>query len=105
MTREVWIGLVHVKPGSKTTCIGNRGGAFAATVVLAKDEQEFVARVEHFMAPMDLHVIEIEEVETLAARIREGKVEEELVELAKMLSDEEPVGVDTFDTYPAGEPS
>lgn len=101
----MWIGLVHVKPGSKTTCIGNRGGAYAATVALAEDEKEFAERVEQFMAPMDLHVLEIENVETLAARLRESEVEEELVEIAKTLSEDDPVGVDTLDTYPAEEPS
>jgi hypothetical protein len=103
--REVWIGLVHVKPGSKTTCIGDRGGAFAATVALAADEKEFGERVERFMAPMDLHVIQIENLERLAARLKVSEVEEELLELSKTLSEEDPVGVDTLDTYPAEAPS
>ncbi|HSD87331.1 MAG TPA: hypothetical protein VLB44_07440 [Kofleriaceae bacterium] len=74
-------------------------------MALAEDEKEFAERVEQFMAPMDLHVLEIENVETLAARLRESEVEEELVEIAKTLSEDDPVGVDTLDTYPAEEPS
>ena len=81
--RSAWIGLVHLKPGVACTTLGTAAGAYANPLAWASSAEEFKSAVEAYFLDEDLHVVEVEDVETLAERIGAGAPDPDLAASAR----------------------
>jgi hypothetical protein len=96
MTRVPWIGMVHVKPLVEGTILESAAGGFAITLAKVSSATEYVTFVERHMSEMRLAVIEIEDVERLAAR---QQLDPHFAQVAAMLTEERPVQIGSIDRY------
>jgi hypothetical protein len=81
--REPWIGLVTVRPAPGTDPWDGAPGAYAHGLALAEDAASHVAAVIEFYATEGFVVEEVEEVESLGDRLRDGHASREIVEVAE----------------------
>jgi hypothetical protein len=100
---EAWIGLAHVKPKSGNRALADALGAFVPAVGLAPSDIKFAEALAYLLEQRDFDVVEITEMDPLRVRIAQGKVDEELLELASTLSSETPIYLGTFHSYVSGQ--
>ena len=97
--KEAWIGLAHVRPKPGTNNLEGALGAFVPVLVLADCAEGFAAAAATCLDSYGFDVIEIEDIELFADRVRTQTVHEDIRKLAASLSPQQPVAVDTFQAY------
>ena len=101
--REVWIGLVEVRPVPGNAIFGSAPGAYSNALCLARSEDEYRFMVEVEFGKLGLEVMGFEDIEPLERRRGDRRlgddVPREVLELAGRLSDAAPVLYDTFYVY------
>ena len=98
--RQVFIGLAHVL-ANKTTVDVLKGskGAYVNILCLALNETEFLEEAMKVLNSIGLNLIDVEDIETLSERIKRHEVEDNLLGLAKQISEERKVMLGPFHTY------
>jgi hypothetical protein len=84
---------------SDASPLGSATGGFAAVLALAVSSDDFASVVDHYMTVNGMAVIEVEDVEPFAERMRTGAPDLELVKDANALSSAAPVLVGMIDSY------
>jgi hypothetical protein len=100
--REVWIGLVQVKPHPGSEDRFNGPGAYTNMLALATSLEDYIEKVTATADADQLAVIEIEDAEPLRTRMTEYEVSEEIVSLATLALGGAVVG-DNFFVYHSDE--
>ena len=85
--KDVWIGLTTVKERKGHKFFVNRpvSGGFAKALTRASNYQEFVRKVKTCLAELGLDLIEIEDVELIADRLETVEMEQEWLEMARLV--------------------
>ncbi len=97
--RQCWIGLAHVKPKVGNNLLEGALGAFVPILALAYGIDDYVAMTTIRLESYDFDVIEIKDIEPFVDRLRKLDVEDEIKALAKRLTDEDPIVMDSFQAY------
>ena len=96
----LWIAFVHVAPTDSSAPIAGAAGAYSNVVGAALDRDSFVRKLAKAAADLNLHLLEVEDVEQLSQRLRNWQVDPEIHELARDASTEPKViHFGTFHTY------
>jgi len=101
MVKEVWIGLIHIRPN-----IGNEilheiaGGAFVSVFILASSKFEYIDKVKAWTKELNLVFVEAEEVMTFNDRLHSNiGVSDEFIEMAKYVENTGKMRISKFDQY------
>lgn len=96
----LWIAFVHVAPSNLSAPIAGHKGAYANVVGAARDRESFIRRLAGAAADLNLHLLEVEDVEPLSERLHKWQVDPEIHDLARDASTEaEAVHFGTFHAY------
>ncbi len=99
--RQVWIGLVHVKPTSKDNkFFGEDEGAYATALAWALNSKDFRARVAREATRYSMRGIGAKEIEPFLQRRTKFTVERSIVRLAVDAKKMRCVRFGTFFAYP-----
>jgi hypothetical protein len=100
--RELWIGLVELKPLDREGF--GAAGAFTNIVTWATDQAEFRSKAESSAATMNLYVVDIEDEEPFAERIKKYSVADEIEDMVEQAeSNPDATVYGTFHRYPRDE--
>ncbi len=78
-SRELWIGLVEVRPESGDI-LGDAKGAFVHVVTWASDPEEYRRNADLVLGELGLFVVDVETPEPVAARRRKAATFDEELE-------------------------
>jgi hypothetical protein len=96
---DVWIGLVEVKPLPGNDLLDGDPGAFANTLTVAGDAEDFCTRAANFFRGEGFEVLGFEHVERLDDRVRDGAVPDEMLLLGEEARTTSNVRFDTYFRY------
>ena len=97
--RCVWFGRCEVRPLSNNTFIGDVRGAFINMLVWARSREEFIAKSVELFQAYGLDLLDSEEIEPITQRLRKVKMSEELIKIAKEVSELHGTRFGTVATY------
>lgn len=101
ISRDVWVGLVELRPQPGNAVFGRGAGAFANAITTAVNEAEYRALVSDFFARDGFEAFSFEDIEPLYIRQRSFEVPRKILELAARAAETGEVQFDTFRIYPA----
>jgi hypothetical protein len=91
---------LFIAPSNSSAPIAGETGAYSNVVGAALDRDSFVRRLADAAADLNLHLLEVEDVEQLSERLRNWHVDPEIHELARDASTEpKTIHFGTFHTY------
>ncbi|MDX6565780.1 MAG: hypothetical protein QOE10_1442 [Gaiellales bacterium] len=96
---DVWVGLVEVRPLSGNDLFEGDPGAFANTLTVAADADDFRTRAANFFRGKGFEVASFEAVERLEDRDLAGVLPEEMRRLGELADETSQVQFDTYFTY------
>ena len=99
MQRELWIGLVHLKPLDRKA--HDFAGAYTNVIAWAECVEGFERKAAEIAAELGFYVVEVEDAEPMKQRFADGSMPEEMEEMA-MRAERGPDAIvyDTFHCYP-----
>jgi hypothetical protein len=80
--KEIWIGMVEVRPSIDSSVIADADGAFVNVLTWASNSNEFRQKVGELMNDLRLHVTGIESAEPLTQRGPEESLDQEIRRVA-----------------------
>lgn len=80
-SREIWIGMVEVRP-LDTKLLGGVNGAFVNVLTWARDLEEFRRKARELMDHLHLEIVAIQSSEPLTNRGPEQQLDEEIARIA-----------------------
>jgi hypothetical protein len=80
--KQIWIGMVEVRPSVDSRVISEASGAFVNVLTWAIDSEEFRQKAGELMDDLRLQIVAIEKAEPLANRGAETQLEEEIARIA-----------------------
>ena len=98
-TFDVWIGLVEVRPLPGNELLDGDPGAFANTLTVAGDAEDFCTRAANFFRGEGFEVLGFENVERLDDRASDGALPDEMLLLGEQASESSEVHFDTYFRY------
>jgi hypothetical protein len=96
---EVWVALVEVRPLPGNRALEGDPGAFANTLSVAADADDFCTRAASFFRSRGFEVASFEEVERLEDRALDGALPEEMRRLGELAGETSEVQFDTYYAY------
>ena len=81
--REIWIGMVEVRPFADSKLISDADGAFVNVLTWAVDSDEFACKAGELMEYLHLQLVSIEGAEPLANRGLELELDEDIAAIAR----------------------
>jgi hypothetical protein len=78
---QIWIGLAQVVPMKGCRRFGNCKGAFVNIVAWAGSMDDFCRRVDNAVTDLDLKLLELEDCEPFARRIKHYGVADEILQM------------------------
>jgi hypothetical protein len=96
-----WTGIVHVSPRPGNDLLKGDLGAVVPVVGLADSESQFLSSLTGLFDKWQFDVVEIKDIEHCEEVESRIGVSEEIVNLAKNLTTNDPVGFGVFHTYRA----
>jgi hypothetical protein len=96
---DVWVGLVEVRPLPDNRMLAGDPGAFANTLSIAADADDFCTRAASFFRSRGFEVASFEAVERLADRALDGSLPEEMRRLGELAGETSEVQFDTYYAY------
>ena len=98
--KEVWIGLVRVRPRPKSDILEFDKGAYVNVLAFASNETDYLAQVKKALKQYALTLEETEDVEPFSQRKTKYELSKELYRLAQETSATQEVRVGVFHTFP-----
>ena len=99
-TKEIWVGLIGVKPNSENNFLKSAKGAFVNGVALAEDRKSFCAKVTQALGIFHgVQPFEFEDVEPLRERVMHFAVPEDILLMAEQTEIDGLVRFGTFFPY------
>lgn len=77
----MWIGLVELRPLDRPAF--GAAGAFTNLITWARSSDEFRAKAATIAAELNMYIVNVEEEEPLATRLKEHSVSEEIEDLVE----------------------
>jgi hypothetical protein len=96
---DVWVGLVELRPLPGNDLLEGDPGAFANTLTVAADADDFRTRAANFFRGKGFEVASFEAVERLEDRDLAGVLPEEMRRLGELAGETSEVQFDTYFTY------
>jgi hypothetical protein len=96
---DVWVGLVEVRPLPGNDLLEGDPGAFANTLTVAGDAEDFCTRAANFFRGEGFEILAFENVERLEERARDGRLPDEIVRLGEEAGATSEVQFDTYFRY------
>ena len=96
---DVWVGLVELRPLPGNDLLEGDPGAFANTLTVAADADDFRTRAANFFRGKGFDVASFEAVERLEDRDLAGVLPEEMRRLGELAGETSQVHFDTYFTY------
>ena len=100
--KNIWIGLVHVKPNPENLFLKGAKGAFVPALSLSINIKDFIKNVINYIEPMGFKIIKIEDIELFNVRKSKYKIHPSVLKLSKRISKDNPIELDTFQAYKKG---
>ncbi len=97
--REVWIGLVDVRPKLGNSIFDGAPGAYSNVLCLTRDEAEYRRMVEGTFGEFGFEVKAFENIGPLEHRRGDLSPDDEILDLADRVSEVSPLVYDTFYVY------
>lgn len=97
--RDLWVGLVHVKPRTGRDLLEGASGAYTTAVCLASDAGGFRIRVGIFFANLGFEVLEVDDLEPLTERRATHDVPQAILDAGTHAEASGEVEFDTYFTY------
>lgn len=99
-SKEVWIGLVTVKPKSGNKFFDKDSkGAYVNILAWANKKSEFQSEVKHALDDYQLKLIEMEDIEPMSIRLEKFSVDSRLIDLSIEVENTGKVRFGTFHFY------
>lgn len=99
-SKEVWIGLVTVKPKPDNNFFDkNSKGAYVNILAWAGKTSEFKSEVKHALDDYHLKLIEIEDAEPISKRKKKFNIDSKLTDLSAEVENTGKVRFGTFHYY------
>lgn len=95
---EIWVGLVELRPLPGNEQLEGDPGAFANTLTIAADLDDFCTRAANFFRGEGFEVASFEAVERLADRAAAHTLPEQILRLGEAANDTSEVQFDTYFT-------
>jgi len=100
MRRDIYIGLVEIRPAAGGSLLGQKAeGAFTTVVALADNISDFKRVVGSALTDLELELVSVDEVDDYWDRLRKFEVEQKTRDMAASLSIEHPVLFREFYTF------
>ena len=100
--RELWIGLVELKPLNREAY--KAAGAFTNIVTWARDAGEFRSNADVIAETLNMYVMDVEEVEPMAERMAKCELAEDIADMVlRAESNPNAIIYGTLHTYPFDE--
>lgn len=99
MSREVWIGMVNIRPQVGNDLLEGHSGAYVNVLTPAEDLADYGIRVSGALAEMGFDVIEIDDAEPMTQRVRSYVVDPGLKQLAVEVKRDWKLRVGSFHSY------
>jgi hypothetical protein len=80
--RDIWIGMVEVRPFDDSELLAGVSGAFVNVLTWAADSEEFRRKAGDLMDRLHLEVITVEDAEPLENRGPEEQLDEQIARIA-----------------------
>lgn len=96
---DVWVGLVELRPLPGNDLLEGDPGAFANTLTVAADAEDFRTRAANFFRGKGFEVASFEAVELLEDRDLAGVLPEEMRRLGELAGETSQVQFDTYFRY------
>ena len=96
---DVWVGLVEVRPLPGNDLLEGDPGAFANTLTVAADADDFCTRAANFFRGKGFEVASFEAVERLEDRDLAATLPEEMRRLGELAGETSEVQFDTYFAY------
>ncbi|WP_346899309.1 hypothetical protein [uncultured Roseibium sp.] len=97
-----WHALAEVVPAEgNPDVLEGASGALVNVIALARDIDEVQELTKNSLDEFGLNLIDLSDVKLITSKVtREGGLSDEMLELAALLSETNPVQFSTFDAYP-----
>jgi hypothetical protein len=102
-TFDVWVGLVEVRPLPGNDELEGDPGAFANTLTVAGDADDFCTRAANFFRGEGFEVVSFEHVERLADRGTDIPLPDEMLRLGELARETSGVQFDAYFRYSSGD--
>lgn len=100
ISKEVWIGLITVKPKPGNKFFDNSSkGAYVNILAWADRKSDFESEVKNALNDYDLKLVEMEDVEPLLTRQKKFEVDRRLIDLSTEVKNTGKVRFGTFHYY------
>jgi hypothetical protein len=83
--KEIWIGMLEVRPRMDAKVIAEARGAFVNIITWAEDSEEFCRKATELMNDLHLELVSVEKPEPLINRGPEEELGEEIVDIASQV--------------------
>lgn len=97
--KEIWIALANLSIDKINSGIRDADYAYVTVVGKAKGKMDLRRKVAKELSRMGFKLLRLEEVDKFERRLKEFKVEDDIIALAKDLNSNEEVKFSTFHTY------
>ncbi len=94
-----WIGLAKVKVLNNSNIFNGVDFAYTNVIGISKSKTAFRISVRNKLNLMDLELLRLQEIESLADRLKKFEVSKDILTIAKKLSELNDVDFSTFHTY------
>jgi hypothetical protein len=98
-TFDVWVGLVEVRPLPGNATLEGDPGAFANTLTVADDADDFRTRSANFFRGEGFAIVSFEDVERLADRAGAAPLPDEMARLGEVARETAQVQFDSYYRY------
>jgi hypothetical protein len=95
---KIWSALFQVRAKEGNNIFKGKSNAFVPTLALAENEKDAVSLISKKLDSYDLEVIHFEDFEVFD--IGQSRASQEMLDLAKSLTYDKPVGFGGFHSYP-----
>lgn len=102
-TNFLWIGLWEVSCDEKSDLLGGHRGAFVNVIGMAYSSNEYEKLARSTFSKMGFDVVGVEDIDIYDERMLNFDIDIDLQEIAESITDEKPIGIGVFDSFPYDE--
>lgn len=96
---KIFIGLIKVKPIGVNSIIGRSEAAYVNVIAIAESAEEYLKIIKLKLLEFQLKVISYEDVESVAKRLDNFEISEDLKTMLNEISESEPIKFGEFHCY------
>ncbi|TQV67011.1 hypothetical protein FKG94_26445 [Exilibacterium tricleocarpae] len=97
--KEIWLGLAEVTPKQGNDILKGAEGAYVNVIALAISEEEYTSIVKSELLKYGFNTLAIGNIELLSDRRKTSVVDDELLDLASLINEENIAQFDEFQAF------